>query len=71
MAALHKVLKGHGYSGHDLQVFVVRILFCLFANDTGIFPQDSFSQYVNESKEDGSDLSGRLGQLFQDLDKPK
>jgi len=70
MAALHEALKGHGYSGHDLQVFVARILFCLFADDTGIFPQDSFFQYVNESKDDGSDLSGRLAQLFQDLDKP-
>jgi len=70
MAALHEALKGHGYSGHDLQVFVARILFCLFADDTGIFPQDSFFQYVNESKDDGSDLSARLSQLFQDLDKP-
>jgi len=70
MADLHEALKGHGYSGHDLQVFVARILFCLFADDTGIFPQDSFFQYVNESKDDGSDLSARLSQLFQDLDKP-
>jgi len=70
MADLHEALKGHGYSGHDLQVFVARLLFCLFADDTGIFPQDSFFQYVNESKDDGSDLSGRLAQLFQDLDKP-
>jgi len=67
MAKLHDALKEHGYEGHPLEVYLVRILFCLFADDTGIFPKDSFVNYIENSKEDGSDLSMRLAQLFEVL----
>lgn len=67
MAKLHDALKEHGYEGHPLEVYLVRILFCLFADDTGIFPKDSFVNYIENSKEDGSDLSMRLAQLFEIL----
>ena len=68
MAILHDELKEHGYIGHDLEVFLVRLLFCLFADDTGIFPKDSLLNYIDNSKEDGSDLSSRLSKLFEVLD---
>jgi type I restriction-modification system DNA methylase subunit len=71
MTKLHDALEGYGYKGHDLQVFVARLLFCLFADDTGIFPQDTFYHYVKESQESGRDLSGGLAQLFQDLNQPE
>lgn len=67
MARLHDALKEHGYEGHPLEVYLVRLLFCLFADDTGIFPKDSFVNYIENSKEDGSDLSMRLAQLFEVL----
>lgn len=67
MAKLHDALKEHGYEGHALEVYLVRLLFCLFADDTGIFPKDSFVNYIENSKEDGSDLSVRLAQLFEIL----
>ena len=67
MAKLHDALKEHGYEGHALEVYLVRLLFCLFADDTGIFPKDSFVNYIENSKEDGSDLSMRLAQLFEIL----
>ncbi|MET0018024.1 DNA methyltransferase [Oscillibacter sp.] len=67
MAKLHDALKAHGYEGHVLEVYLVRLLFCLFADDTGIFPKDSFVNYIENSKEDGSDLSMRLAQLFEVL----
>ncbi|TEB06569.1 hypothetical protein Psch_00101 [Pelotomaculum schinkii] len=70
MAKLHDALKEHGYEGHDLEVYLVRILFCLFADDTGIFPEDSFINYIANSKEDGSDLSDRIGKLFEVLNMP-
>jgi hypothetical protein len=70
MARLHEALRAHGYAGDDLQACTARLLFCLFADDTGIFPQDSFFRYVEESREDGSDLSMRLAELFQVLDEP-
>ena len=54
MARLHDALKEHGYAGHDLEVYLVRLLFCLFADDTGIFvPSDIFARYIEASKADG------------------
>jgi len=38
MAKLHDALEAHGYEGNDLEVYLVRLLFCMFAGDTGIFP---------------------------------
>lgn len=67
MAKLHDALKLHGYDGHDLEVYLVRLLFCLFADDTNIFPQDSFHQYIENSRADGSDLSNRIANLFEVL----
>ncbi|MCL2630511.1 MAG: class I SAM-dependent DNA methyltransferase [Firmicutes bacterium] len=67
MAKLYDELKSYGYTGHNLEVYLVRLLFCLFADDTGIFPQDTFYHYINNSKIDGSDLSERIGKLFEVL----
>ena len=67
MAKLHDALKSHGYEGFDLQVYLVRLLFCLFANDTGIFPKDTLFRYLQNSKSDGSDLSDRIAKLFDIL----
>ncbi|MDR1572501.1 MAG: methylase [Clostridiales Family XIII bacterium] len=71
MARLHGALKGHGYEGHDLEVYLVRLLFCMFADDTGIFPRDSFFRYLEDSRPDGSDLSERIARLFEVLDMPE
>ena len=68
MAKLHDTLKEYGYEGHALEVYLVRLLFCLFADDTGIFPDSSFTNYIENSREDGSELSSRLAQLFEILD---
>jgi hypothetical protein len=75
MGRLHDALKASGYSGHPLEVLLVRLLFCLFADDTGIFqPAQSFRTFIEErTASDGSDLGSRLAQLFQVLntDEPK
>ncbi|MBP2534860.1 class I SAM-dependent DNA methyltransferase [Agrobacterium tumefaciens] len=67
---LHDALEDSGYIGHDLEQFLVRIVFCLFADDTGIFePRGIFLDFLeNRTGEDGSDLGGWLAQLFQVLD---
>jgi hypothetical protein len=69
LGRLHDALKASGYEGHALEVLLVRLLFCLFADDTGIFqPAQSFRDFVEErTAPDGSDLGPRLGQLFQVL----
>ncbi|MCL1881641.1 MAG: N-6 DNA methylase [Oscillospiraceae bacterium] len=70
MAKLHDELESHGYEGNDLEVYLVRLLFCMFAGDTGIFPQDNFYHYIKNSKDDGSDLSHRISDLFEVLNMP-
>ncbi len=70
MAKIHDALKLFGYEGHELEVYLVRLLFCMFAEDTGIFPKDAFLNYNENSKDNGSDLSERIGKLFEFLDMP-
>lgn len=69
---LHDALAASGYTGHDLQQFLVRMVFCFFADDTGIFePRDIFLDLLeNRTRDDGSDLGGWLAQLFQVLNTP-
>lgn len=70
MARLHDALKEYGYEGHDLEVYLVRLLFCLFAEDTGIFPKNAFGDYIEyHTQADGSDLSLRIGELFEVLNQ--
>lgn len=68
MAKLHDILKFHAYEGHQLEVYLVRLVFCLFADDTGIFEKNIFFDYISNSKQDGSDLSSRIARLFELLD---
>jgi type I restriction-modification system DNA methylase subunit len=69
MGRLHDALKASGYTDHPLEVLLVRLLFCLFADDTGIFqPASAFRTFIEErTDKDGSDLGARLGQMFQTL----
>lgn len=68
MGTLHDLLKASGFVGHPLEVLLVRLLFCLFADDTGIFQKQSFREFIDtRTAEDGSDLGPLLAQLFQVL----
>ena len=73
MGRLHDALEASGYTGHDLERFLVRTVFCLFADNTGIFePRDSFLDLLEtRTREDGSDLGLWLARLFQVLDTPE
>jgi len=68
MGKLHDRLEEIGYEGHPLEVYLVRILFCLFAEDTTIFHKQQFQDYIEQrTHEDGSDLASKLQELFQVL----
>ncbi|WP_283590018.1 DNA methyltransferase [Ligilactobacillus saerimneri] len=55
---------------HGLNLFLIRLLFCLFAEDTGIFERDLFTNYLKRfTAEDGSDMNDRIMELFGFLDK--
>ena len=71
LGELHDSLKNDGYCGHQLEVFLVRLLFCLFADDTGIFqPKDSFHDLIDfHTTEDGSNVGAVLDTLFVTLNK--
>lgn len=71
LANLRDALGTSGYEGHDLERFLVRILFCLFAENTGIIERDGFSLYLkNSTKDDGSDTGLHLSNFFAILDTP-
>ena len=72
MGRLYDSIAEAGYSGHDLNVLLVRVLFCLFADDSGIFNQGQFKRYIeNRTSEDGSDLGMHLGMIFQVLNQSR
>ncbi len=72
MGKLHDRLEEIGYSGHPLEVYLVRILFLLFAEDTTIFNKQQFQDYIEQrTAEDGSDLAPKLQELFQTLNTAK
>ncbi len=72
MGQLHDALLNSGYDGHNLELFLVRLVYCLFADDTGIFnAKDDFEYYLREkTKQDGSDTGRAIADLFQVLDTP-
>ncbi len=71
MGRLYDRLRESGYKGHPLQVYLVRLLFCLFSEDTGIFEKQQFREFIErKTSEDGSDLGDRLSTLFYVLNMP-
>ncbi|MCE1161160.1 MAG: N-6 DNA methylase [Burkholderiales bacterium] len=72
MGKLHDSLKAIGYDGHALELYLVRLLFCLFAEDTSIYHKRQFQDYIeNRTAQDGSDLAHHLSTLFYILNTPE
>ena len=73
MGRLHEALKGDGYTGHHLERLLVRLLFILFADHTGIFQTKNQFLVLLEQRTaaDGRDLGRWLNDLFQVLDTPE
>ena len=69
---LHDKLKAIGYYGHELEVYLVRLVFCLFADDTNIFNKGIFEEYIKiKTSADGNDLGMHLSHLFHILNSPE
>lgn len=59
---------------HNLNVFLSRLLFCFFAEDTEIFEKNLFTNSIaSHTQQDGSDLQEYLDNLFaiMNVDKPE
>lgn len=70
LANLHDRLKAYGYPVHDLRVFLVRLLYILFADDTQVWQKNLFEDYIRvHTAEDGSDLGSKLRDLFEVLNQ--
>lgn len=68
---VYKTLHSAGYRGHDLELLLVRILFCVFAEDTGIFEPKQFSNFIEKhTLDNGSDIGESLEQIFEVLNTP-
>ena len=74
LAKLHDELRSYNEFRsdddlHDLNIFISRLLFCFFAEDTGIFEENLFTSSIQRyTKEDGSDLSEYLDETFNVMD---
>ena len=72
MGKLHDRLRAIGYEGHQLELYLVRLLFCLFAEDTGIFEKQQFQDFISQKTNvDGSDIAAHLVELFAVLNMPR
>ncbi|MDR0945213.1 MAG: class I SAM-dependent DNA methyltransferase [Bifidobacteriaceae bacterium] len=71
MGGLFEELDASRYGGHEASVFLVRVLFCLYADDAGVWDKDLFWEFLEtRTSEDGSDLGPQLSLLFQAMDRP-
>lgn len=74
LAKLHDELRSYNEFRsnddlHDLNIFISRLLFCFFAEDTGIFEENLFTSSIQRyTKEDGSDLTDYLAHTFNIMD---
>ena len=71
MAELYEQLEGSGYTDHEASVFLVRTLFSLYADDSGVWERDSFFEFIEtRTSEDGADLGSQLAMLYQTMNRP-
>ncbi|MBU3181167.1 class I SAM-dependent DNA methyltransferase [Clostridium psychrophilum] len=68
LGKLYISLKDNNFNEHDLSLLLIRILFCLFADHTGIWAKNHLQYYIlQNTKEDGSDLGLHLNLIFETL----
>jgi hypothetical protein len=69
LATIHDELLTFRYPAHDTRVLLVRLLYCLFADDTGVWAHRLFEDFIDvKTAEDGTDLGLRINELFELLD---
>lgn len=69
---VHDRLADSGYDRHSLREWMTRVLFCLFADDTGVWDRGAFhTSIVLHTRQDGTDLGQHLNLVFQLLNQPE
>lgn len=68
---IYDQLDENRYTGHDLKVFLVRLVFVLFADDAGVWERGIFEEFIaDRTADDGTDTGPLLDRLFRVLDTP-
>ena len=70
MGELYDALKDDNYDEYDLELFLIRLLFCVYAEDTEIFDQWQVEEYIF-NEEDITNIGNKIQKLFRTLDKPE
>lgn len=70
VSLLHEALLKANFKGRDLEIFLTRLLFCFFADDTAIFGNNAqFKKLIESTREDGRDTGAIIAELFQVLNQ--
>jgi hypothetical protein len=64
MANLYLELESHGFEGHETSIFLIRLLFLMFGDDTGMWERNLVKSLILKTKEDGSDIGKTFDNLF-------
>lgn len=71
MANLYLELEANDYEGHETSVFLIRLLFLLFGDDTKMWEHNIVKKLLLSTKEDGSDVGSTINELFKTLNTPE
>ncbi len=72
MGQIYKTLVDNNYKDKKLEIFLTRLTFCLFADNTGIFnPPRLFQNLIYQTDEDGRNTAERIVKIFEILDRPE
>src|SRR5436190_13188937 len=68
LAELAKSLETDGHKPRAVADFLTRCLFCMFAEDVGLLPDNAFTELLKPIPDDGTGFQELLEQLFRELD---
>src|SRR6266540_3591645 len=64
-AKLAENLRKYGNNPQEIAHFLIRLLFCLFAEDIGLLPENLFPRLLEQTRRNSKDFSEVLRQLFR------
>lgn len=69
LATLARRIEGREQNPDRTAAFLMRLLFTMFAEDTGLIPKKSFSDLLKKVRDRPEKLTSQLSQLWQAMDK--
>ncbi|WP_127091139.1 class I SAM-dependent DNA methyltransferase [Aquabacter cavernae] len=69
LAAVSKALEKESYATEEVAMFLMRVLFTMFAEDVGLLPEDCFKALLKECEADPGIFPGMLEDLWRAMDE--